>query len=110
MRTKIRTKVMMTFIVTPQHLSKLLALSLLVQPMLHHPHVQTLVFAHTNILLQSGLYISLDVLPSSKIMFSKRICYDFLTVAMYAVILNVLSCSVLEFLECFESQIERVES
>ena len=84
---------MMTFIVTPQHLSQLLALPLLVQPMQHHPHVQTLVFAHTNILLQSGLYISLDVLPSS-IMFSKRVCYDFLTVAIYAVRLNVLSCLV----------------
>ena len=80
---------MMTFIVTPQHLSQLLALSLLVQPMLHHPHVQTLVFAHTNILLQSGLYISLDVLPSSKI---ERF---------------ELSGSQLE---CFESQIERFES
>ena len=85
---------MMTFIVTPQHLSQLLDLSLLVQPMQHHPHVQTLVFAHTIILLQSGLYISLDVLPSSKIMFSKRVCYDFLTVTIYAVRLNVLSCLV----------------
>ena len=43
---------MMTMIVRPEHISQLPTLPLFVKSMQHHPHVQTLVFALTNICLQ----------------------------------------------------------